>query len=34
VHVTAPHFNSLFETVETEYEEPELDEDNLTALEA
>jgi len=33
VHVTAPHFNSLFETVETEYEEPELNEQLLDNLE-
>jgi len=33
VHVTAPHFNRLFETVETEYEEPALDEAKLTNLE-
>jgi hypothetical protein len=33
VHVTAPHFNNLFETVDLEYVEPELNEDNLTDLE-
>lgn len=33
IHVTAPHFNSLFETVEVEYEEPALDENKLTQLE-
>ena len=33
VHVTAPHFNSLFETVEPEYEEPELNEQLLDHLE-
>ena len=33
IHVTAPHFNSLFETVEIEYEEPALDENKLTQLE-
>ena len=33
VHVTAPHFNSLFKTVEPEYEEPELNEQLLDNLE-
>jgi hypothetical protein len=33
VHVTAPHFNSLFETIEPEYEEPELSEQLLDNLE-
>jgi hypothetical protein len=33
VHVTAPHFNNLFETVDLEYVEPELNEDKLTNLE-
>jgi len=33
VHVTAPHFNRLFETVEIEYEEPDLDETKLDNLE-
>ena len=34
IHVTAPHFNSLFDVVEPEYEDPALDETQLDTLEA